>query len=40
MAHEVPQAIVAGEPLPPAPSSRSLGRSPVTAMRRALGARA
>jgi protein-tyrosine phosphatase len=41
--HEVPQAIVAGEPVPRAPSGsaarRGLGPRPVRAMRRVLGAR-
>ena len=43
MVHEVPQAIVAGEPLPPAPfgvgASRGLGRLQFRAMRRAVAAR-
>jgi protein-tyrosine phosphatase len=43
MAHEVPQAIVAGEPLPPAPSGAAqagTGARRARAVRRALGARA
>ena len=42
MVHEVPQAIVAGEPLPPAPSGaprRGVGRRGVRAARRAVGVR-
>lgn len=43
MVHEVPQAIVAGEPLPPAPSAGGVGHGsparPMRAVRRAFGAR-
>lgn len=43
MVHEVPQAILAGEPLPPAPfgvaPTRGVGRRRVRSVRRVLGAR-